>query len=210
MLHDLKVALNTRLRPLTHDLALGTELGAAPFAALDFETATASRASACSIGVALVDDGAVTAVRSWLVRPPGNEYAWFNTQIHGIEPQQTADAPSLAQVWPEVEALLAGRTFVAHNAAFDVGVLRASLGASFERTPLRYACTLRLARLAWPGRASYRLGDLGDALRIQFRAHAADDDAIAAAKVALACCGSVRASTLDAACDALGVQAGTA
>ena len=92
MLHDLKVALNTRLRPLTHDLALGTELGAAPFAALDFETATASRASACSVGVALVDDGAVTA-RPQLAGAPAGA-----TNTRGSTRRSTASSRSRPQM----------------------------------------------------------------------------------------------------------------
>jgi DNA polymerase-3 subunit epsilon len=206
MLRELRTAFDNRLRPLAHDLALGCELASEPFAAIDFETATAARDSACSVGIALVDEGAVSAVHSWLVRPPANEYASLNIKIHGITPDATAQAPSLRDAWPQIEPLLAGRTIVAHNAPFDIGVLEASLGADFKREPLRYACTLRLARLAWPGRSSYRLGDLGESLRIEFNAHDAGDDAAAAAKLALACCGRVRAPSLERACARLGAE----
>ena len=35
------------------------------FVAIDFETANASRASACAVGLAVVEDGVVTAQDSW-------------------------------------------------------------------------------------------------------------------------------------------------
>ena len=44
------------------------------------------------------------------------------TALTGIHQEDVDDAPSLLQVRPEVEDLLGGRTLVAHNAPFDVGL----------------------------------------------------------------------------------------
>ena len=56
------------------------------FIAIDFETATGRRASVCEAGICVVRDGKVVETHSWLVRPQGNMYYYWNTQIHGIHP----------------------------------------------------------------------------------------------------------------------------
>jgi len=52
--------------------------------AIDFETATASRDSACALGIAVIEDGELAATASWLMRPPGNRYDPRNIAVHGI------------------------------------------------------------------------------------------------------------------------------
>ncbi|MFA4929550.1 MAG: exonuclease domain-containing protein [Patulibacter sp.] len=96
----------------------------ASWVAIDFETATQSRASACAIGIVTVEDGVVVAEREILIQPPGNEYDGFNIAIHGITPEDTAYAPTFAEVWPEIERAIDGRLVLAHNAGFDLSVLR--------------------------------------------------------------------------------------
>ncbi len=173
------------------DLAAGRALGADGFAAIDFETATGSRASACSVGAAIVRDGRVHEVRSWLIQPPGNEYTGFNIGVHGIRPHMTAASPTMAEVWPEVHAFVKGRPLVAHNASFDMSVLHSSLAASGRSTPdLLFVCTLMLSRVVWPGRLSYRLPDLADECGLVFQHHEAADDSAIAAELAVACCGA--------------------
>ncbi len=77
---------------------------------------------------------------------------------------------------------------MAHNAAFDIGVLADTCAAIGHPVPdLRFACTLVVARRAWTGLLSYKLPVLADALGIELpRHHDAGDDARAAAHVMLA------------------------
>ena len=63
------------------------------FTAIDFETATGKRASICEAGICVVRDGKIQETRSWLVRPQGNYYSYWNIQVHGIRPVDTRDAP---------------------------------------------------------------------------------------------------------------------
>jgi len=173
------------------DLAAGRALGAGGFAAIDFETATAARASACAVGVAVVRDGDVHEVRTWLVRPPDNAYEPINIAIHGITPDMTADCPTLAEIWPDVWASIGGQLLVAHNAAFDMSVLRRSLdihGASCPDVP--YACTYQLARRVWRGRFSYRLDDLAEEGGLHLEHHHAGSDAAVAGMLGVALCGA--------------------
>ena len=98
------------------------------FIAIDFETATGRRASICEAGICVVRDGRVAETRSWLVRPQGNCYSYWNIQIHGIHPEDTAGAPEFPEVWSEISAYLKDcPVLVAHNAAFDMGCIRHSL-----------------------------------------------------------------------------------
>ena len=147
---------NPRL-DLPDALKVGRELGAGGFAAIDFETATGSRASACAVAVAPVEHGQVTNVERWLIRPPGNKYDGFNISIHGITPSMTEVSPSMANVWPEVAAAVGDRSLVAHYAAFDMSVLRNALTADGSTWPnLTYFCTCALAKHVWPGKVSYQ------------------------------------------------------
>ena len=95
------------------------------WAAVDFETATSSRSSACALGVVIVEDGRELHRQAWLIRPPGNRYDVGNVAIHGIRPVDTEDAPDFSRVWSEAMAMIEDRPLVAHNAPFDVGVIRA-------------------------------------------------------------------------------------
>ena len=118
------------------------------FIAIDFETATGSRASICEAGICVVRDGKIAGTRSWLVRPQGNRYSYFNIQIHGISPEDTAGAPEFPDVWDEIRGYLEDcPVLVAHNAAFDISCIRGSLDLyGLPKPDVAYYCTLRAAR----------------------------------------------------------------
>lgn len=119
------------------------------FVAIDFETANSSRASACSIGLVRFRDGKVVEQKSKLFLPPqGYDHfdAW-NTQIHGISARDVKGLPRFGDLWREFEEFIGDRLLVAHNASFDMSVLRASLTASDIPWPtIQYACTMVLSR----------------------------------------------------------------
>jgi DNA polymerase-3 subunit epsilon len=64
------------------------------FTAIDFETATGKRDSACAVGIVTVENGAITEEYYSLIQPPGNEYFGMNIAVHGIHPQDTQGAPT--------------------------------------------------------------------------------------------------------------------
>ena len=98
------------------------------FIAIDFETATGKRASICEAGICVVRDGEIVETRSWLVRPQGNSYSYWNMQIHGIRPNDTVYSPEFPEIWAEIAEYLKDiPVLVAHNAAFDIGCIRHSL-----------------------------------------------------------------------------------
>jgi len=86
------------------------------------------------VGICVVRDSEIVETRSWLVQPEDNAYAYWNIQVHGIRPEDTATAPSFPDVWEEIarEYLEEFDTFVAHNAPFD----RSCLERTAETAPL--------------------------------------------------------------------------
>jgi DNA polymerase III subunit epsilon len=151
---------------------------------IDFETATGGRASACALGLVVLDGLRVVERRSWLIRPPGNIYSGFNIAIHGITPEMTRDAPGFDAVWAQARPSLDGGVAVAHNASFDVGVLRGCLDHYGLRPPdMRYYCTLVLGRALLPEEPSHRLNRLCERFGIAFRHHDATEDAWAASQL---------------------------
>ncbi len=157
------------------------------WAAIDFETATRSRTSACAVGVVLVDDGRVVEERGWLIQPPGNRYEPINIRIHGIRPEHTVGKPDFGAVWRDVDALVGDRLMLAHNAPFDMGVLRRS--GEHTNAAVRdhaFACTVALARRTWPTFGYFNLKAVCDALGIELiNHHDAVADARACAEIAL-------------------------
>jgi DNA polymerase-3 subunit epsilon len=142
------------------------------FAAIDFETASGAATSACSLGVAVVEGEEIVMRREWLIRPPEPYFSPNNVRVHGITAEMVADKPQFDALWPEIEPTIGGRTLVAHNAAFDMGVLRA-LWTRYEiwaeRMP--FLCSLTLARRCWPEVAGHSLGKLGSEFGIEFQHH---------------------------------------
>ncbi|ODS54794.1 MAG: DNA polymerase III subunit epsilon [Agrobacterium sp. SCN 61-19] len=155
--------------------------------AIDFETATEARASACSIGLAFIENGRVVRVEERLIRPPENRYSPFNIAIHGIRPEHTAHAPEFADVMLEFAADFEGARMIAHNASFDFSVLRACLDFSgLEYPELSYLCSVKLAQRHWPDLGSHRLNVLAAHLGFSFQHHNAAEDARICAEACLA------------------------
>jgi len=159
------------------------------FTAIDFETANPNRASACSVGLAKVRDGQIVHAAGTLIRPPAqfSEFGEFNVKVHGISAAMVAGAPEWRQVADWIRGYAGDDLLVAHNAAFDMSVLRQACAA--EQVPAfgnDYLCTLALAKRAARLR-SYRLPDVAAEFGVRLTAHHdAGADARCAAQVAVA------------------------
>lgn len=159
----------------------------ASFVAIDFETATSERDSACAVGVVVFEHGSPTDTLSLLIRPPGNRYDGFNTMIHGIGPSDTRRSPGFPEVWEQVAQMLDGHLVIAHNTAFDLSVLRRSAEHhGYVPDPFSFACTYRIARSAMPDATSWSLDVLADDFGIPLSHHDPLSDAHAAGLLWLA------------------------
>lgn len=158
--------------------------------AIDFETANSLRGSPCSVGLVKVKGGQIVEAWSSLIKPPDgyDHFDAVNVGIHGITADDVRDAPGWTETLERIVQFAGGTPLVAHNAAFDIGVLADACRASGLPVPdLRFACTLVVARRAWNGLLSYKLPVLADVLGIELaHHHDAGDDARAAAEVMLA------------------------
>jgi DNA polymerase-3 subunit epsilon len=157
----------------------------APFTALDFETADYGADSACALALVRVEGVRIVSRDLFMIRPPRSRFAF--THIHGITWEHVRREPTFAELWPEIEAKLAGAAFLAaHNAPFDRGVLAACCAVAGHAPPsLDFLCTVRLARRAWRlPRAN--LPAVCAHLGIELRHHDPASDAEACARIAIA------------------------
>ena len=156
------------------------------FTAIDFETANSSNASACAVGLVRVRGGEIVAQTGWLIQPPPGHDRFFelNTRIHGIIAEDVLGAPTWSAQLPALDAFVGGDILVAHNAGFDMAVIkRACEATGDECPPYRYACSLQVARKVYR-LDSYRLPFVAaEAGFAEFAHHNATADALACAHV---------------------------
>jgi len=149
------------------------------FVSIDFETAKYSRESACSVGLVKYIDGEAADTFYSLIRPPKLYIRPDFTDIHGLTVKDVKDASTFADLWDSaIKPFIGDLPLAAHNAAFDMGVLRAVLEwYDLEFPDLSYFCTCSLARRTWRGLDSYSLTSLAARFGIVYKAHNALDDA---------------------------------
>jgi DNA polymerase-3 subunit epsilon len=99
-------------------------------------------------------------------------------RLTGISPQMVENQPSFEQVARELKQELEGKIFVAHNARFDYGFIKASfkrIGIEFKPKVL---CTVKLSRLLFPEQSRHNLDTIVNAHSLQVSArHRALGDA---------------------------------
>ena len=114
------------------------------FVAIDFETANSYYDSACSVGIAAVRDGKVVDQFYSLIKPVG-QFDQKNTSIHGIMESDVEEAPTASELLDSVLPYFSTHwPIVAHNASFDIAVLRNSF--HIEEDGLWYTDTMNLCR----------------------------------------------------------------
>jgi DNA polymerase III subunit epsilon len=104
----------------------------------------------------------------------------FITRLTGISDEMVTLAPKFPDISSQIARLTKDTVFVAHNAAFDYGMLRheyREMGMEFHR---RVLCTVKSGRRLLPGYKSYSLGNLCKELGIELmQRHRASGDAFA-------------------------------
>ena len=130
------------------------------FVAIDFETANGKRSSICSVGAVIVKNGEIVDSFYSQVKPTPNYYAWFCQEVHGLDYCDTDDADFFPEVWSRLQEKIHAYfpfiedgevPFVAHNARFDEGCLRAAFAAYDIAYPYyEFECTLIKSREVWP------------------------------------------------------------
>jgi len=156
------------------------------FVTIDFETAKHSRESACAIGLVKFLNGKKADTYYSLIRPPDLYIRPDFTDIHGLTVEDVKDSPTFDKIWNDIKTFIGGLPLAAHNAMFDMGVLRAVLEwYKIDVPSLPYFCTCNLARNVWPELRSHSLPNLAKHFELKYNAHNALDDALTCGKLAL-------------------------
>lgn len=179
------------------------------FTAIDFETANAQRNSACSLGLVRVENGVIVESKDWLISPPEMYFNPMNVSIHGIREEDVMNEPSFNFIWEEVEKYLDGKMVIAHNASFDVSVLRACLetyGINFPE--FDYMCTVQISRMIWPNMPNHKLNTMAHRFNIPLKHHDALEDTLACAKIAIKACEVMNTNSIADLADELRIVSG--
>ena len=155
------------------------------YIAFDVETPNRYNNRMSASGISVIEDGAIVRDFYSFVDPE-QPFDEFNTILTGISAETVAEAPTFAELWPTIEPILSSGVLAAHNAPFDIGVLRKCLAAyGIEWKPfVKGVCTVTMGRRLLPG-ISHRLNDLCDYYHIDLSHHRADSDSRACAQILL-------------------------
>lgn len=168
------------------------------FVSIDFETANEKRFSPCAIGVVVANEQGIIDEYYSLINPL-QDFSPFNIQVHGITDQDIKYAPTFPELWPELRTYLDNNLIIAHNASFDMSVLRNTLdhfGLTYPE--LDYLCTVNISKNIWPQLSNHKLNTVAAYHQITFDHHQALEDARVAAKIFIKALEACQATTLDA------------
>ena len=155
-----------------------------PIVVLDFESTglNTAKAKIIEIGAVKLVEGTVTETFQQLV-DPGEALPPKITEITGITDANLQGQPSAAEALPKLLEFIGDAPIAAHNASFDVSLLKSEL----KRLDLSWSGpvldTLTYARKLYPKQKSFRLGALCKMLGVSLKnAHRAVHDAAATAQ----------------------------
>jgi DNA polymerase III subunit epsilon len=179
------------------------------FVALDFETANSRRSSVCSLGIAVVENGVIVDEAYWLVKPKELQFDPYNTYIHGISVEDVKNEPEFDELWPKIKPYLENRVVIAHNASFDLSVLRYILDEYKIPYPtLSYSCSWIISKKHWPDLLSHKLNFISEHIGFQFKHHNALEDALACANIVIQICKDSNTNELESLIKKLDISMG--
>jgi DNA polymerase-3 subunit epsilon len=116
------------------------------FAVIDTETTGLGKTDRIlEIGIVLVDGNEIVQEWETLINP---ERDISNSNIHGIASELVSLAPTFSEVIDEISSFLDGRILVAHNAAFDIKMLKYEFDKASREIDFGIPfCTLRATNL---------------------------------------------------------------
>lgn len=159
---------------------------ASSFTVVDVETANGSRASICQIGIAVFEDGKLTALHQSLVNPQ-EDFHRGNIRVHGIATKDVNKAPTYPQIADQIRALLEGQTIVTYT-AFDQDALRKvhqKYGIPFFHAKWVDAHAVIKDSLRGHDIGSLSLTNVAKKMGVEYLAHNAAEDARATGEIIL-------------------------
>lgn len=151
----------------------------------DVETPNRYNDRMSAIGISVVEDGSITEEFFTYVDPE-TSFDSFNTALTGISPETVKGSPTFPELWDRIEGIMSSGILAAHNAVFDLGVLKKCLqgyGISWKSS-VKYCCTVQMGRRLLPG-MSHKLDVMCSHYGISLDHHKADSDSHACAEILL-------------------------
>ena len=167
------------------------------FNAIDVETANASRASICQIGIVQVVDGQVSDTWATLVDPEEPFDFWNVRRIHGIDQDAVQGSPTMPQIREELRRRLRGAYLVSHTGFDRVAFERAMSKYGLEQLQVTWLDSAAIAKSAWPENGRWNLKALAARLGLTFQHHDALEDARVVSEIVLQASEETGRSTED-------------
>ena len=179
------------------------------FIAIDFETANEKRSSPCSIGIVVVKNNEIVEKIHYLIKPKEMRFMPINIGIHGIRPGMVEDEPEFDEIWEKISHYFDNSLIVAHNASFDISVIRKTLELYGIQIPsFKYVCTMKMARNFYPQIENAKLSTVNRFLGYKFNHHDALADALACSNVLLNISEELRIDNIYEICNCIGMTVG--
>ena len=155
------------------------------FAVIDVETPNGKNDRICSIGITLIENYQIVDTKYKLINPEC-DFDEINTKIHGISSDCVKDAVTFCDAWKDISFCFKDYIIVAHNASFDLNVIRKALNYyNLIINTFLYIDTVEMSRDAFPNLANYRLHTVCDFLNIELLHHNSQSDSFATACILL-------------------------
>jgi DNA polymerase-3 subunit epsilon len=138
-----------------------------------------------AIGITTIKNGKITDSFFSYVNPEVS-FDVFNTQLTGINADTVRNSPTFMELWREIEPIMNSGILVAHNAVFDLSVLKACLnsyGITWKKS-VKYLCTVTMGRKLLPD-MKHNLNVMCEHYNIPLDHHKADSDSRACAEILL-------------------------
>ncbi len=138
-----------------------------------------------AIGISVIENGRIVDGFFSYVNPE-QPFDSFNVELTGIDEETVADAPTFPELWVKIRPLMESGMLVAHNAQFDLGVLKECLqayGIKWKQKA-QAICTVLIGRDKLPD-ISHKLNNMCAYYGICLDHHQADSDSQACARILL-------------------------
>lgn len=138
-----------------------------------------------AIGITVIENGKIADEYYSLVDPE-THFDYFNVKLTGISEKTVKGAPTFKELWTQIEPYLDSGILVAHNAVFDMSVLKRCLSGYSVRwkDSARYLCTVQIGRRIVPD-ISHKLNVMCEYYGIELNHHHAQSDSRACAEILL-------------------------
>jgi len=176
---------------------------------IDFETANHSLTSACSIGIVGVKNNIIVLEEYYLINP-NEEFNDYNVSIHKITAEDVKDADTFDVIWDKIKKYFQNTIIFAHNASFDLCVLKAIIEKyNLDAPNLKFGCTFKISTKLWKEELrNHKLNTLADYLEVEHLHHNALSDAKVCVEIINRGQKMVSASSVNDLYESLGIRFG--